>query len=141
MSPMGLPEDGLDPCRVLGAGLVGVIPLTGSAVLAASPTKPTISEEARAAVAQMGNTLRADQFSFQAHTLRVYVDRDGQPLHIAHTINVVVRRPDRLLISVTGDDGSTKLFYDGKTVSLLGVESKKYSTIPVPRRSRACWRR
>jgi hypothetical protein len=132
MSLWGYPKTALILAGLFAAGLVGAIPLTGSAVLAASPTKPTISEEARAAVAQMGNTLRSDQFSFQAHTLRVYVDRDGQPLHIAHTINVVVRRPDRLLISVTGDDGSTKLFYDGKTVSLLGVESKKYSTIPVP---------
>jgi hypothetical protein len=43
-----------------------------------------------------------------------------------------MRRPDRVMINVAGDDGSTKLFYDGKTVTLLGVESKKYATIPVP---------
>ncbi len=81
----------------------------------------------------MGNTLRAaEQFSFQMHTLRTYVEANGQPLHIAHTAKVVVRRPDRLMISVTGDDGSTKLFYDGKTVTVLGVDTKKYFTVPVP---------
>ncbi|MGC1407588.1 MAG: DUF2092 domain-containing protein [Acetobacteraceae bacterium] len=132
MSPWGFTKTALILVGLCGAGMIGVIPLTDSAVLAAGPAKPTISEEAQAAVAQMGKTLRADQFSFQVHTLRTYVEPSGQPLHIAHTINVVVRRPDRLTISVTGDDGSTKLFYDGKTVSLLGVESKKYSTIPVP---------
>ncbi len=114
------------------AGMTGAMSLMAPAVLAASPPKPTISEEVRAAIAQMGKTLRADQFSFQVRTLRVYVEPSGQPLHVAHTIKVVVRRPDRLTIGVTGDDGSTKLFYDGKTVTLFGVETKKYTTIPVP---------
>jgi hypothetical protein len=110
------------------AGLVGVVP----AGHAANPPKQTISEDARTAVAQMGKSLLADQFSFQAHTLRVYAGANGEPLHIAHTIKVTVHRPDRLLIEVTGDDGSTKLFYDGKTVVLFGVETKRYSSIPVP---------
>jgi hypothetical protein len=80
----------------------------------------------------MGKTLLADQFSFQARTLRVYVEPSGQPLHVGHTIKVVLRRPDRLMISVVGDDGSTKLFYDGKTAILLGAETNKYVTVPVP---------
>ena len=62
-----------------------------SAVFAASPPKPAISEEVSAAVAQMGKTLLADQFSFRARTLRVYVEPNGQPLHIAHAIKVVVQ--------------------------------------------------
>ena len=110
------------------AGLVGVVP----AGHAASPPKPTISEEASTAVAQMGKTLLADQFSFRARTLRVYTDANGELLHIAHSMKVTVHRPDKLLIEVTGDDGSTKLFYDGKTVVLFGVENKQYSSLPVP---------
>ena len=117
----------------LGAvGMIGAIPLMASAALAANPPKAAISEEVSAAVAQMGKTLLADQFSFQARTLRVYMDPNGQPLHIAHTINVIMRRPDRLEIGVVGDDGSTRLFYDGKTVTIFGVEAKKYVTVPVP---------
>jgi hypothetical protein len=114
------------------AGMIGAIPLMASAVFAANPPKPAISEEVSVALAQMGKTLLADQFSLQVRTLRVYVEPNGQPLHIAHAIKIVVRRPDRLMINVNGDDGSTKLFYDGKTVTLLGVEAKKYSTVPVP---------
>jgi hypothetical protein len=114
------------------AGVVGAIPALTSAARAATPPKPAISADAGAAVAQMGKTLLAEQFSFQARTLRVYVEPNGQPLHIGHTIKVVMHRPDRLMIDVAGDDGSTRLFYDGKTVTLLGVESRKYATIPVP---------
>ena len=82
------------------AAMVGVIPRMAPAAFAASPPKPGISEDVRAALAQMGKSLLADQFSFQARTLRVYVDQSGQQLHIAHTISVLVRRPDRLMISV-----------------------------------------
>jgi hypothetical protein len=115
------------------AGLWVVSPLGFvSALQAASPAKPAISEEASAAVAEMGKTLLADQYSFQARTLRVYADANGQPLHIAHVMKVTLRRPDRLPVDLTGDDGSTKLVYDGKTTVLLGVESKKYVTVPVP---------
>jgi hypothetical protein len=110
------------------AGLPGLAP----AALAAGPPKQTISEDAQAAVAQMGKSLSADQFAFQARTLRVYADINGQPLHIAHSMKVVLRRPDKLLIDVTGDDGSSKLAYDGKTVVLLGVETKRYASLPVP---------
>jgi len=110
------------------AGLVGF----SSGGRAAAPPKAAISKEASAAVAQMGKTLSADQFSFQARTLRAYEDSNGQPLHIAHSVKVTVRRPDRLLIEVSGDDGSHKLFYNGKTVVLFSVETKQYSTLEVP---------
>jgi hypothetical protein len=113
--------------------VIGFAELTGSIPSrAANPPPPAISEEIRTAIAQMGKTLRADQFSFQARTFRTYADPKGQPLHIEHLIKVVVRRPDRLLIDVAGDDGSTKLFYDGKTAVLAGIETKKYAQIPVP---------
>ena len=56
---------------------------------------PAISEEAATAVAQMGKTLSAKELSFTAKTIRVYLDESGQPLHIFHTLKLLVRRPDR----------------------------------------------
>ena len=109
-------------------GLVGFAPVGR----AAGPPKPAISADASAAVAQMGKSLLADQFSFQARTLRVYADQNGELLHIAHSMKVTVRRPDKLLIELTGDDGSTKLFYDGKTVVLFGVDAKRYASLSAP---------
>ncbi|MBV8093835.1 MAG: DUF2092 domain-containing protein [Acetobacteraceae bacterium] len=105
---------------------------TARAAEPAEPLKPAISEGAAAAVSQMGNTLLAKEFSFTAKTIRVYLDQSGQPLHIFHTLRVVVRRPDRLAVQSTGDDGSHDLFYDGKSVSIFFPDSKEYAVIGAP---------
>jgi hypothetical protein len=95
--------------------------------------KPAISREASMAVQEMGRTLSQKNFSFRAQTIRVYQDTDGQPLHIFHVMKVVARRPDRLAVHVTGDDGSTELLYDGKTATIFGVDRKKYASISAPK--------
>ena len=35
------------------------------------------------------------------------------------------------MVSVTGDDGSIKILYDGKTLVLYAVEAKQYVSLPV----------
>jgi hypothetical protein len=80
----------------------------------------------------MGQILRTEELSFEAHTIRVYADPNGEPLHIFHTIKVTVHRPSRLLVDVDGDDGSTKLAFDGKTAIVYSVTANKYASIPVP---------
>lgn len=110
---------------IVAAGMIGV-------PRAANVPKPAISQEASSAVASMGKALEANEFSFQARTLRVYSDRNGQLLHIAHTFKVTVRRPDRLLVDGTGDDGPRRLIYDGKTAVLALGDGKRYASIPVP---------
>jgi hypothetical protein len=77
-------------------------------------------------------TLQAKEFSFQARTIRVYADRSGELLHIAHKFEVTVRRPDRLLVDGTGDDGPRRLIYNGKTAVLALDDGKRYASIPVP---------
>ena len=119
-------------CALGTALLIGIVPGISFRANAAGPPKPTVSPEALATVERMGKTLLAEQFSFRARTLRSYADLNGQPLHIVHTMNVTIHRPDKLLVDVTGDDGQTKLFYDGKTTVLYGPEAKKYATIPSP---------
>lgn len=119
---------------LLGSSIIGALPLTAPASQAAAQQpKPAISEEASAALTRMGQTLRgAEQFSFQARTIRVYADADRQPLHIFHTLKVVVHRPNRMLAEVSGDDGSSKLVFDGKNAIIYSAVQKKYATIPVP---------
>jgi hypothetical protein len=100
---------------------------------AAEPAKPAISEEASAALLRMGQTLRAaEQFSFQAHTIRVYTEAGGEPLHIFHTMKVTMQRPNRLAADVTGDDGSDKLVFDGKSFVIYSAQDKKYASASVP---------
>ncbi len=116
--------------RLLAAGAVCaglIVPAFG-----ASPAKPVISQEAIAAMTQMGQSLLAKQFSFQARTLRVYAAADGRFLHIGHVLKVVVRRPDRLRADIDGDDGVKQLFYDGKTLVLYSPAKKVYFSVPVP---------
>jgi hypothetical protein len=98
----------------------------------APPVKPAISEEAGSAVSRMGQRLLAKELSFTAKTIRVYLDQSGQPLHIFHTLKVVVRRPDRLAAQATGDDGSHDLFYDGKSAAIFSPDSKQYAVIAAP---------
>jgi hypothetical protein len=117
---------------LLVSSIIGVFSVTSSALHAATQQKgPEISDDASAALLRMGQTLRAEQFSFQVQTIRNYADTSGQPLHIFHTMKVVVRRPNRLTVDVTGDDGARKLVFDGKTAILYLAAENKYATVPV----------
>ncbi|UFW79263.1 DUF2092 domain-containing protein [Rhizobium sp. SU303] len=94
------------------------------------PIKRAISDEAATAVSQMGKTLLARDLTITARTISIYLDQSGQPLHIFHTMKITVRRPDRIAVEFTGDDGKHDLFYDGKSASVFFPDSKKYATIP-----------
>jgi hypothetical protein len=96
-----------------------------------STQETAIGPDATEALARMGKTLSAKQFAFQSHTFRSYTGPNGELLHIAHTAKTVYSRPDRLSVSVTGDDGSIEVLYDGKTLVLYAVEAKQYVSLPV----------
>jgi hypothetical protein len=114
-------------------GIVGAAPVALPAEAPAKQAQPAISQEASAALLRMGQSLRANDFSFQAQTVRVYAEpTGGEPLHIFHTLKVTVHRPNELLVEVNGDDGSSKLAFDGKTVIVYSAAENKYASIPVP---------
>ncbi len=119
--------------RLRYPGLVGLLACGAIGLAyAAEPPQPSgmaISKEANTAIQQMGKTLAQEDISFKARTLRVYQDSDGDYLHVAHTVNVIARRPDRVSVTVTGDDGTTKLMYDGKEVSALDTDDNKYAQV------------
>lgn len=95
-------------------------------------TAPPVAPDARKAVEAMGQTLADGGFSFHEQTIREYVDATGQPLHIFHTAEVTVRRPDRLAVDATGDDGKTRIAFDGKTLVLYSVNANRYASLTVP---------
>jgi len=117
---------------LLAGGIIGFVPVNVPAAEAAKQAQPAISEEASAALLRMGQTLRADDFSFQARTIRVFAGPDGEPLHIFHTIKVTMHRPNRLLVDGTGDDSSHKFLFDGKTAVIFSAAQNKYASIAVP---------
>ena len=112
--------------------LVGMAGAGTTVARAANVSKPAISEDASSAIARMGATLRSQEFSFRVRTIRVNANNNGVLLHIGHEFKVTVRRPDRLLIDGTGDDGPRKLIYDGKTAVLVLDDGRKYASLPVP---------
>jgi len=114
---------------LLAAGFVGLVP---TLLPAAEAAKPAISEEASAALLRMGHSLGTAHFSFEARTIRVYSEVGGQPLHIFHTLKLVVQRPNKVFAESHGDDGTTKLVFDGKTAYIYSAAQNKYAKIPVP---------
>jgi hypothetical protein len=117
---------------LLACTTIGAMPVMITTARAQAPPAPAISDEASAALARTSKTLAAIQFSFRSRTMRAYAGPNGELLHIVHAAKAVVRRPDRLVVDVTGDDGSSKMLYDGKTLVVYGVDQKKYASIPVP---------
>ncbi len=117
---------------LLASGIGGLAPTNLAAAPPAKPAKPAITEEASAALLRMGESLRAKNFSFQARTIRAYADPKGEPLHIFHTLKITVSRPNKLFAEVMGDDGSSKLVFDGKNAVIYSATHNKYATIPVP---------
>jgi hypothetical protein len=120
---------------VLAGLAVGVLGMGRGPAYAAEPAaaaKPAITAEAAAALLRMGHSLQAAEFSFTAQTIRVYSADNGEFLHIFHTLRVVVHRPNRLVAEVTGDDGSSKVVFDGKTAWIYAAARRKYAKIPVP---------
>lgn len=123
-----MPKHVLPRRAALMALIVGsVMALTSSG--ARAQDKPQIAPEAKNAVQVMGKTLANGGFSFREQTIREYTDANGQPLHIFHSANVLVRRPDRLAVDGTGDDGATKVAYDAKNLTLYSVNTKRYATL------------
>ena len=117
---------------LLAGTTIGAMSAMVASARAADPPAAAINDEASAALARTSKTLTATQFSFRSRTMRAYAGPNGELLHIVHATKTVVRRPDRLLVDVTGDDGSSKMIYDGKTLVVYGVDQKKYASIPVP---------
>lgn len=118
----------LSVCALLACAGAAAVP----AARAEDVAPPAISDDAAAAVAALQKTLSAPALSFTARTIRVYLDEAGQPLHIFHTMKVVVRAPDRLKVQVTGDDGANELYYDGNTVSIFSPDRKEFALMSAP---------
>jgi hypothetical protein len=117
---------------LLASVAISMPEVSTTVALAATVSKPAVSEDASSAIARMGATLRSKEFSFQVRTIRVTANNAGELLHIGHTFKVTVRRPDRLLVDGAGDDGPRKLIYDGRAAVVVLENGKKYASLPVP---------
>jgi hypothetical protein len=74
-----------------------------------------LADDVVARLANMGKTLSGKEFTFRARTIRAYAGSNGELLHVEHAQKTTIRRPDHLAVDVSGDDGSAKAVYDGKS--------------------------
>jgi hypothetical protein len=74
-----------------------------------------------------------ERFRLKAATVMDVVQESGQKLQFGSTVEVTVKRPNRLFTSRILDDGNVRRFwYDGTTATMYDEKEKAYGKIPVP---------
>ena len=121
---------------VLAATLLAVIgvsaaqqPAPGTA--AEGARAPAVDPQAMAALDKMGaflRTLRA--FEVRSDTTKDEVLDTGQKIQFGATVDLRVRRPDRLRADVSSSRKQRQFFYDGKTFTMYGQRVKYYASVP-----------
>jgi hypothetical protein len=72
------------------------------------------------------------QISFDAHAIADQYTPDGQKVQYAKNQKVLLRRPDKLSVDVTGDVEDLQFRYDGKRVTLFNPRTNSYGSAAVP---------
>lgn len=113
--------------------LVAVL-LAGSTLPAfAQKAAPAIDPDATAALDKMGAYLRTlKAFEVQSQTTIDEVLDSGQKIQFGGSVELKVRRPDRLRVDISSDRKQRQMFYDGKSVTLYGPRVKYYASVPAP---------
>ena len=100
---------------------------------APQPPAPTIDPQALAALNRMGAFLRQQRtLSVRADTTTDEVLASGQKIQLAATIDLRVRRPNRLRADVESDRKSRRFYYDGKTFTMFGPRAGYYAAVAAP---------
>jgi hypothetical protein len=109
--------------------LLGAVPAK-----AQPPAKtPDITPEASTAVGAMCAFLKAQPvMAFSVEVAHEQVYPNGQTIQLTRLLDVVLKRPDKLFIRVTGDERDRVFVYDGKTVSMADFDKGVYAVLEVP---------
>jgi hypothetical protein len=76
------------------------------------------------------NTL--EQFSIHVENSVDTMLATGQKIQLGRSVDVLVRRPNRLRADIKGDIFHQQLFYDGKNITLYGKKVNYYATAKAP---------
>jgi hypothetical protein len=110
----------------LGAGI-------GSRAALAKSAKPAVDPEAMEALHKMGALLREQQkFTVRATVTTDDLLASGQKVQFNGTVELMVRRPDRLRMDIRGDRRDEHLYYDGKTFTIYGERVGYYASFQAP---------
>jgi len=120
----------------LGAALVLSFCLLAPVWSAEQPAQakpPKIELKALEILKQMCDYLKGLQrFSCQTEITEDLLLTTGQRIQLGKTVEVSVRRPDRMRAETQGDADNRQMIYDGKTITLLDRSRNVYTTINAP---------
>ena len=89
---------------------------------------------------QVENLLRAmseyvggfQQFTFHAESSVDTLLTGNQKLQILRSVDMFVKRPNRLRINIDDDKVDQEIYYDGKSITLYGKDENIYASLDVP---------
>jgi hypothetical protein len=114
-------------------GLVAVSVPATDVKPAATDGKPAIDPQADKLLRRMGDYLaQAQFFSVNAEVWQDLQLASGQRVQAGRTVEVQVRRPNRLHTEVRSTRRNHGLYYDGKSITLLNRVENFYGSIPAP---------
>lgn len=120
---------------LLGCAVAGLAALPAAAAdKKGDPARPPIIDaRADGLLRAMGEYLaEAKQLSFQARIEYETVLPTGQKIEYGAIQDVALRRPDRVYVEYQGDEGTNRLWYDGKQVTVLDGDEGVYAVAPMP---------
>jgi hypothetical protein len=74
----------------------------------------------------------AARFRFKAHDMVDEVLDNGQKIQFSNTRTIAVRRPDKVISTITGDLENRRAWYDGTTLAILDLNDNVYWAGEVP---------
>jgi hypothetical protein len=98
-----------------------------------APKEPAIDPSAIAALKKMGTFLR----NLQTLEVRSEMTTDdvldsGQKVELQGTVDMKVRRPNRMAVDVRSDRKNERIFYDGTTFTVFQPTAGYYASFPAP---------
>jgi hypothetical protein len=116
---------------VAGLTLTALFALSALAAVAAKP-EATGKPNGDQILKEMCATLAgARQFSFKAHREMDAALVPGSEVAQSADVEVTVQRPNKVMATSETEKGERRLYFDGKTFSLLDAEMNFYTTIPM----------
>jgi hypothetical protein len=95
--------------------------------------RPAIDPDAVGALQKMGEFLRSQQtFSVMARMTTDDVIASGQKVQFGGTVDLKVRRPDRMRMDIAGDRRNERIYYDGKNFTVFAERVGYFAAFPAP---------
>jgi hypothetical protein len=99
----------------------------------AKSTRPAIDPQAMDALHKMGAFLRDQQkFSAKATVTTDDLLPSGQKVQFDGTVELMIRRPDRLRMNIRGDRRDEQLYFDGKNFTIYSDRLGYYASFDAP---------